>query len=320
MPKVLVIQPIHADGMALFDARADISYEIIDGRSVDEMRAKIADADGVAIRTVPLPADVLDGAQRLKVVSRHGVGYDNVPLDALNRLGIPLALAADANATSVAEHTLFMLLHLAKKAELHDQATRAGDWEARNRLEATDIGGKHILILGLGRIGKEVAKRCHGFGMKISAFDPYIPTDVIQAAGCHPVDDFRAILGETDVLTIHTPLSDETRNMIGERELSALSNHALLINCARGGIVDEGALQEALTSGGIAGAGIDVFEQEPPPENHPLFALDNVILSPHNAGVTRESARRMAVSTARNVLAGIDGDLDPAMVVNKEVL
>ncbi|MGI9493902.1 MAG: hydroxyacid dehydrogenase [Geminicoccaceae bacterium] len=320
MPKVLIIQSIHEDGMALLDARGDLSFEIVDGRSIDEMSEKIVDADGVTIRTALLPGEVLARAERLKVVSRHGVGYDNVDLDHLYSRGIPLALAADANASSVAEHVLFMMLHLAKRGARYDGATRAGNWGLRNSLEAVDIGGRHILILGFGRIGRQVARLCQAFDMKVSVFDPFVPADDIQAAGCEPVGDFRSVLGATDVLTVHMPLLDETRNMIGDGELNALPGHAFVINCARGGIADEPALQRALTSGGIAGAGIDVFEQEPPGDHHPLFELDNVILSPHSAGLTLECAKRMAVSTVRNVLAGIDGTLDPAMVVNKEVL
>ncbi len=320
MPKVLIIQPFHDDGMALLEARADITYEIVDGSSIEEMQAKIADAHGVTIRTAQLPAEVLDRGERLKVVSRHGVGFDNVDIECLNRRGIPMALTTDANATSVAEHVLFMMLHLAKQGVRFDRATRTDDWARRNSLETVDIGGRHILIIGFGRIGKEVAKLCQAFRMQISVHDPYVSDDVIQAAGCQPVADFRAVLGKTDVVTLHMPLTEATRDMIGEAELAALPGHALLINCARGGLVDEAALHAALTSGGIAGAGLDVFEQEPPPHAHPLFALENIILSPHSAGLTQECAKRMAVATAKNVLDGIDGKLDPAVVVNKAVL
>lgn len=320
MPKVLIIQPFHEDGMALLEARPDITFEIIDGSSTEELQAKIVDVDGVTIRTALLPAEVLERGERLKVVSRHGVGFDNVDLDTLTRRGIPMALTADANATSVAEHVLFMMLHLAKQGVRYDRATRTGEWAVRNSLGTFDIGGRHILIVGFGRIGREVAELCKAFRMTISVFDPYVPADVIQAAGCQPVGDLQSVLGEIDVVTLHMPLTGHSRHMIGKSELSALPAHAYVINCARGGIVDEEALHEALTTGGIAGAGLDVYEQEPPPHGHPLFALDNVILSPHNAGLTLECAKRMAVSTARNVLAGIDGDLDPGMVVNKEVL
>jgi D-3-phosphoglycerate dehydrogenase len=320
VPKILIIQPIHEDGMALFDARGDVAYEVVDGTSIEEMKTKIADADGVTIRTALLPGDVLEHAERLKVVSRHGVGYDNVDLDSLNRRGIPLALAADANASSVAEHVLFMMLHLAKLGFRYDQATRTGEWAIRNSLATADIGGKHLLILGFGRIGREVARLCQAFRMTVSVYDPYVLADVIEASGCHPVQDFRTVLPETDILTVHMPFAEETRNLLDGSVFSAMPNHALVINCARGGIVDETALHAALTSGEIAGAGLDVFEQEPPITDHPLFALDNVIFSPHSAGLTLECAKRMAVSTARNALAGIDGDLDPAMVVNKTVL
>jgi D-3-phosphoglycerate dehydrogenase / 2-oxoglutarate reductase len=320
MPRILIIQPFHERGTALLQARDDIEFEIVDGKSEAELAAKIRDADAATIRTVPLPAAVIDQAERLKVVSRHGVGYDNVDVPALTRRGIPLVIAADANATAVAEHTLFFMLALAKQALRHDWAVRQNDWEIRNRFETVDLMGRRVLVLGYGRIGREVAKRCAAFDMQVSVYDPYVQANVIEAGGYRSVPDFAAVLPETDILTVHMPLADESRHLIGAAELAALPAHALVINCARGGIIDEDALYEALTSGGIAGAGIDVFEQEPPPDNHPLFGLDNVLLSPHTAGMSQEAAIRMAISTVRNALAGIDGKLDPSMVVNKEVL
>jgi D-3-phosphoglycerate dehydrogenase / 2-oxoglutarate reductase len=320
MAKVLVVQPFHEDGMKLLEARGDVSVEIVDG-ALEELALKIADADGVTLRTSPLPAAVIERAGRLKVVSRHGVGYDNIDVDALTRRGIPLAIAADANATAVAEHTLYFMLALAKQGLRHDRATRAGRWAVRNSLEAVDLLGRRVLVMGFGRIGREVAKRCAAFGMQIMVYDPYVQANVIEAAGDYrSVPDFQAALPETDVLTVHMPLGADSRGLIGAAELAALPAHAFVINAARGGIIDETALHDALTAGTIAAAALDVFEREPPPDNHPLFALDNVILSPHNAGLSKEAAIRMAVSTARNVLAGIDGKLDPSMVVNREVL
>jgi D-3-phosphoglycerate dehydrogenase / 2-oxoglutarate reductase len=320
MPKILIIQPFHDDGMALLDARDDVTYEIVDGKSEAELIEKIKDADAATIRTALVPASVIESAERLKVLSRHGVGYDNIDVAALTRRGIPLAIAADANATAVAEHTLFFMLALAKQALRHDRATRQGQWEIRNRFETVDLMGRRVLVLGYGRIGREVAKRCAAFGMQVGVYDPYVQANLIEADGYRSVPDYQAVLGETDVLTAHMPLAGESRHMIGAAELDALPDHALVINCARGGIVDEDALYEALKAGTIAGAGIDVFEQEPPPENHPLFALENVLLSPHTAGMSHEAALRMAVSTARNALAALDGKLDPSMVVNREVL
>jgi D-3-phosphoglycerate dehydrogenase len=320
MPKILIIQPFQEDGMALFHARDDIEYEIVDGKSEAELAEKIRDADAATIRTALVPASVIEKAERLKVLSRHGVGYDNIDVAALTARGIPLAIAADANATAVAEHAFFFMLALAKQALRHDRATREGRWEIRNSFETVDLMGRSVLVLGYGRIGREVARRCAAFGLRVGIYDPYVQANLIEADGYRSIPDYQAVLAETDVLTAHMPLAGESRHMIGAAELAALPDHALVINCARGGIVDEDALYEALTSGKIAGAGIDVFEQEPPPDNHALFALDNVLLSPHTAGMSREAALRMAVSTARNALAALDGKLDPSMVVNREVL
>ena len=321
MPKVLIIGRFHDDGMKLFEARPDVATEIVDGSAEAELTEQIRDADGVTIRTTLLPGHVLDRAKRLKVVSRHGVGYDNIDVGALTRRGIPLAIAADANATAVAEHTLFLMLALAKQGLRYDRATREGRWSERNDLGPVDLLGRRVLILGFGRIGREVAKRCAAFGMAVMVHDPYVQANVIEAAGeFRSIPDFQAALPETDVLTVHLPLGPESRGLIGSEELAALPAHAFVINAARGGIVDEAALHAALTSGQIAGAGLDVFDPEPPPKDHPLFALPNVVLSPHNAGLSKEAAIRMAISTARNALAGLDGKLDPSMVVNREVL
>jgi D-3-phosphoglycerate dehydrogenase len=320
MAKVLVVQAFHEEGMKLLEARGDVTIEIVDG-GLEELAERIVDADGVTMRTSLLPGEVIERAGRLKVVSRHGVGCDNIDVAALTRRGIPLAIAADANATAVAEHTLFFMLALAKQGLRYDRATRAGEWAVRNSLEAVDLLGRRVLVMGFGRIGREVAKRCAAFGMTVSVYDPYVQANVIEADGEYrSVPDFQAVLPETDVLTVHVPLGAESRGLIGSAELAALPAHAFVINAARGGIVDETALHDALTSGKIAGAALDVFEEEPPPEDHPLFALDNVILSPHSAGLSKEAAIRMAISTARNALAGIDGKLDPSMVVNREVL
>jgi D-3-phosphoglycerate dehydrogenase len=321
MAKVLIIGAFHEDGMKLFEARPEVSIEIVDGSDQAELMEKIEDADAVTIRTALLPARVIERARRLKVVSRHGVGYDNIDVDALTTRKIPLAIAADANATAVAEHTLFFMLALAKQGLRYDRATRESRWAVRNSLDAVDLLGRRVLVMGFGRIGREVAKRCAAFGMAVSIYDPYVQANTIEQAGDYrSIPDFEAVLPETDILTVHMPLGSESRSLIGFSELAALPPHAFVINAARGGIIDEQALYEALKTGKIAGAALDVFDQEPPPRDHPLFRLENVILTPHSAGLSKEAAIRMAISTARNALAALDGQLDPSMVVNREVL
>ncbi len=321
MPKILIIGAFHADGMKLFEARPEITLEIVDGADQAELAARIKDADAVTIRTALLPAAVIDQAERLKIVSRHGVGYDNIDVDALTRRRIPLAIAADANATAVAEHVLYFMLALAKQGLAYDRATRENRWSVRNSLEAVDLLGRRVLVMGFGRIGREVAKRCAAFGMTVTIYDPYVQANTIEQSGDYrSIPDFEAALPETDIVTVHMPLGAESKSLIGAKELAALPEHAFVINAARGGIIDEEALYDALTSGKIAAAALDVFDQEPPPSDHPLFTLPNVLLTPHSAGLSKEAAIRMAISTARNALAALDGKLDPSMVVNREVL
>jgi D-3-phosphoglycerate dehydrogenase / 2-oxoglutarate reductase len=319
--KVLVVEPFHEDGMRLLRARPDLEIEVIEEPSETEIAAAIAEAEGITLRTARLPARLIDRAPRLRVVCRHGVGYDNVDLAALTARGIPLTITADANAVPVAEQTLYLMLALANQGPLCDRETRRGQWAGlRRSLQRFELEGKRLLIIGFGRIGREVAVRAEAFGMQVVVFDPYVDPQVIGRAGHGHVADFRTVLPETDVLTVHVPMTRETRGMIDAPELAALPERAIVINTARGGIIGEAALIEALRAGRLAGAGLDVFEAEPPAPDNPLFALPNVVLSPHAAGVSRESAVRMAVSVARSVIEGIDGHLDPLVVVNREVL
>ncbi len=224
MPRILIIGPFHADGMKLFEARPEIALEITDGSDQAELAERIKDADAVTIRTALLPAAVIERAERLKVVSRHGVGYDNIDVEALTRRRIPLAIAADANATAVAEHTLYFMLALAKQGLAYDRATRENRWSVRNSLDAVDLLGRRVLVMGFGRIGREVARRCAAFGMQVSVYDPYVQANIIEQSGDYrSIPDFEAALPETDILTVHMPLGAESRSLIGAQELAATS-------------------------------------------------------------------------------------------------
>ena len=198
--------------MKLFEARPEVAVAIVDGSNEAEVVDQIQDADGVTIRTSLLPASVLDQAKRLKVVSRHGVGYDNIDVDALTRRRIPLAIAADANATAVAEHTLYFMLALAKQGLRYDRATRENRWAVRNSLDSVDLLGRRVLVMGFGRIGREVAKRCAAFGMTVTIYDPYVQANIIEQSGDYrSIPDFEAALPETDILTVHMPLGTDSR-------------------------------------------------------------------------------------------------------------
>ncbi|MGH6960143.1 MAG: NAD(P)-dependent oxidoreductase, partial [Dongiaceae bacterium] len=251
---------------------------------------------------------------------RHGVGYDNIDVATLDRRGIPLTLVGNVNALSVAEHALFMMLALAKRCVAYDRATRDGNWNIRDSFGATELFGKKLLLLGFGRIGREVTRRAQAFGMIVMAYDPFVRAEAMYAARVQPVTDLRAGLPDADFVSIHLPLTPETKGIINAEALATMKKSALVISTARGGIVDEAALASALKAGTIRGAGLDVFDAEPPPAHDALLKLDNVLLSPHSAGLTEECAMRMAEVSARNVLAGLDGKLDPDLVVNKQTL
>ena len=317
---VLVVDKINSSGQSQFDARDDIRTTILHFPSEEELIALAGDIDAIAVQTTKIPRSVIEAAPNLKVVSRHGVGYDAVDVAALTERGIPLCVAATSNAVSVAEHTMYFILSLAKKGVAFDYATRNDNFWIKRQMGAQDIAEKSVLLVGFGRIGRRVAKRALAFDMKVSVIDPFVDDGVIKAAGCAPVQNLDAVLSQMDFVSLHCPKSPQTVNMIGKAQLAAMKPTAHLINTARGGMVDEEALYDALTSGSIAGAGIDVFATEPPKPEHPLFQLDNIIVSPHSAGVTAQSILRMASQTAENILNVLDGKPNPDTVINKEVL
>jgi D-3-phosphoglycerate dehydrogenase / 2-oxoglutarate reductase len=258
-------------------------------------------------------------ARALEVVARIGVGYDAIDVPALTRRRIPLMLVGTANSSSVAEHALFLMLTLAKRAKELDALVRAGRWAERLTALPVDLLGKTVLVIGFGRTGTRVAKRCLAMEMNVIVYDPYLPAETMRAAGCAPVSDLDAGLVRADFVTVHCPKTPETLAMFDAPRLQRMKKTAYLINTARGGIVDEAALHTALTTGTIAGAGIDVFDPEPPAPDHPLLELPNLVTSPHMAGVTRESIDRMAVQAVYNVLSVFDGKPIRDNAVNPEV-
>ncbi len=321
MPHVLIAGPIHADGMAVLEGRDGLTYEVLAAPDAAALGERLVDADALLIRTAPLSAAAVGAAPRLKVVARHGVGYDNVPVDALNARGIPLAIVGNVNAQTVAEHTLFLILTLAKRGVVRDRAARDGRWNAARGEGGTwELAGRSLLLAGFGRIGSEVARRARAFDMTVLAYDPFVDQAAMADLGVVKTDDWRTVLPDADVISLHLPRTPETENMIGADELRAMKPTAVVINAARGGLVDEAALADALEVGEIAGAGLDTLDSEPPEPGHPLLALDKVVFSPHSAALTDECLLRMGVSSAQNILAGLDGRLDPALVVNRDVL
>jgi D-3-phosphoglycerate dehydrogenase len=321
MKKRVMIQMLISQGMReIFDTRADIECERFTDVSEDNLVRHIADYDAAILGVAPFTPRIIEQAKRLKIVSRLGVGYDAVDVPALTKAGIPLTVVGTANSVTVAEHSLFLILALAKRCRLYDREVRKGNWNVRFETPAYDLAGRKVLVLGFGRIGRRLVPRLVAMEMQVLVHDPYVVQDSITCAGATPVEDWRAVLPEIDFLSVNCPKDEGTTGMVGTAELAAMKPTAFVVNTARGGIIDETALYHALKEGVIAGAGIDPFVVEPAPADTPLFELDNIIVTPHSAGVTEESLYRMGYWAAKNVVDCFDGKLNPDNVINKEVL
>lgn len=319
MPHVLCLRPIHADAIALMRS-AGATVEVLDPVTPVSLAARIPEADAITVRLTRIDAALISRATRLRIVARHGVGYDAVDVPALTARGIPLTITPEANAGSVAEHALMLMLACARRVTGYDQRLRALSWGIAPDLPTVDLAGRTVLVIGFGRIGTRVARLCAAFGMRVLVSDPAVPWNTIKGLGHTPVEDLRSALAESDIVTLHCPGSAENRDMVDAGFLAAMRPGAMLINTARGTLVDEHALAASLRGGHLSVAGLDVFEEEPAVAANPLLGLSNVILTPHSAAGTAEGMRRMAMSCAESILACFAGTLDPHVVVNPEVL
>ena len=317
MPHILVAGRLHQAGIDILQQAKGFTYRLVDEISVESYAPFIGDADALIIRTQPLTAGIIATAPRLRIVSRHGVGYDAVDVAALNARKIALTIVGDVNSRAVAEHTLMLMLAAARRTAVHDAAARSGNWQIRNRFETGELDGKTLFLMGFGRIGRRVALLAQAFGMTVSAQDPFVDAAAMAQLGVAHVTDRNAALAGADYVSLHLPGSRDGA-VIGAAELARMKPTAILINAARGGLIDEMALDAALRAGHLGGAGLDVLMEEPPPKDHPLLSNERVTISPHSAGLTAECAARMAVSSVQNVLDYFAGTLDASLVVNRE--
>ena len=316
-PFVVLAGHIHPEAEAHLSASARVAVvaELTEARVVEAAR----DAQGILVRGGPRCGErLLRACPRLRVIGRHGVGLDTVDLGAATRLGVAVVHAPGSNSQAVAEHALMLMLACAKRARTIDRRTRAGDWSARHVVENVELGGRTLGILGIGNVGRRVARFAAALGMRVLAHDPYVTADEIRRRGAEPVPSLEALLPEVDVLTCHTPLTDETRHLINAKALTLLKPGAIFVNTSRGPVQSEPALLEALRSGRLAAAGLDVFEQEPSPLDNPLFNLDNVLCSTHVAGVTQEAHRIAGFQVIDEMLRVLRGER-PHVLANPEV-
>lgn len=297
--KIFVADEVSDSGLQpLRDAEFVVEKRV--GLKPEELPDAIAGCAGLVVRSeTKVTADLMDKAPALRVVGRAGVGVDNIDVPAATARGIVVMNAPDGNTITTAEHTMALLIALARRVPQANSSLRAGKWE-RKKFIGVELQGKTLGVLGLGRIGRTVASRASAFGMSIVAFDPFIAPDQARDLGIEVVP-FDEVLMRADFLTVHTPLTAETRAMVGKEAFAKMKKGVRVINCARGGLIDEDALYEAIKSGIVAGAALDVFVQEPPPGDHPLLGLDEVIATPHLGASTTEAQEGVAFTVAEQM-------------------
>jgi len=324
MKRVLVTASLSQPGRAVFAERDDI--EVVDfphqltGPEFLEVLENNAPVHGFILGATRITDAELDAGREIQVVARVGVGYDAIDIPAMTARKVPVMIAGIANSPSVAEEAMFMMLNLAKRANELDAMVRENRWLDRFVTVPFDLYGKNVLVVGFGRIGSRTAKRCNAMEMNVLVYDPYKSEAEIGAAGCTAVKDLNEAIERADFISIHCPKTPETLNMFNGDRIGRMKPTAYLVNTARGGIINEADLLVALTEKKIAGAGLDVLELEPPSEDNPLLKLDNIILAPHMAGVTKEAMERMGHAAAKNVLSVFDGVPIRENMINPEIL
>ena len=317
MIKIALVDKMHEDGINLLKNNPKFECEIIEDLSKKNLMSKLPNFDGITLRRGKIDSEILEKCKKLKVISRHGVGYDNVDIKFLKEKKISLLVTATTASVSPAEHIMFMILNISKSFDLFDQSVRKGKFDSIMHMKhnSFELFNKRILIVGFGRIGKQLIKRCLGFEMKIFVYDPFVEKKIIESYGGKKINDLEEALSETDILSLSVPLTKLTYNMINLGKMKMMKKTSIIINTSRGGVINEKDLNDALNQNIIYGAGLDVFEKEPPINDNPLLKNKKVLLSPHAATFTKECTSNMAVQTAQNIIDFFDNKLDKLMLV-----
>tara|TARA_Y100000816_G_scaffold236273_1_gene182091 strand:- start:12 stop:968 length:957 start_codon:yes stop_codon:yes gene_type:complete len=314
--KILIIQEIHKYGIDLLKNNKNFEYEITDGNDEKILKEKIKHCDAVTIRTAKLPAEVIKNAKKLKIISRHGVGYDNIDLKAAKENNTTISITSTANAVAVAEHVMFMLLNISKRKDMYDKTVKSGEFMERNKLPKTiELWSKNILIIGFGRIGKSLIKRCLGFEMNVYVYDPFVSKEDIESLGGKKIEDLKEGVKKMDAISLHIPLNEKTKNIVNHELLKNMKKNCIIINASRGGVINENDLNKSLNENKIFGAGLDVFDKEPPDNDNPLLKNDKTFLSPHTAAFTEECMVRMGKETIQNIIDFFEKKLEKSKIV-----
>lgn len=316
MDKVLLVDPIAVEGIELLEKNG-LHVEFLEDNSAEKIKESVIGADAMLVRTSRITREIIEAGSRLKVIARHGVGVENIDLQAASEKRIYVTNTPLANTTSVAEHVIGLILVLAKNMRKADIALRDGRFEVRNKYIGVELEGKTLGIVGLGKIGQKVGLMAAvGFGMKVIGFDPYVKQEQLDSM-IELIDDWDRIFKESDFVTLHLPLTPSTRGIVGMKELKMMKKSAYLINGARGAVANEQELIQALQEGLIAGFGTDVYNEEPPAKDNPLFFMENTVVTPHMASHTHDAMVKMATHAAQAVIEVLVRKQEPSWPVNK---
>ena len=299
MFKILVSDALSEEGLKILKEVKEFEVDVKTGLAPEELKSIIKDYDALLVRSATKAnKDLINAASRLKVIGRAGVGLDNVDLDAATSKGIIVMNTPGGNTISTAEHAVSMILSLSRSIPQANASTKKGEWK-RSKFMGVELYAKVLGIIGFGRIGKEVARRALSFGMRVLAYDPFLSKNVAEALGVEVVE-LKELFQQSDYITVHTPMTEETNHLISTEEFALMKKGVRIINCARGGIIDEKALVAAVSQGKVAGAALDVFEKEPISPDHELLKFDNVIVTPHLGASTEEAQVNVAIEVAEN--------------------
>jgi len=317
MIKIALVDKMHKDGINLLKKNKNFECEIIEDLSKKNLMSKLPNFDGITLRRGKIDSEILKKCKKLKVISRHGVGYDNVDIKFLKGKKISLLVTGTTTSISPAEHIMFMILNISKSFDLFDQSVRKGKFNTIMHMQhnSFELFDKKILIVGFGRIGRKLIKRCLGFEMKVLVYDPFVEKKIIENFGGKKINELKEGLKKTDILSLSVPLTKLTQNMINLEKMKMMKKTSIIINTSRGGVINEKDLNEALNKEIIYGAGLDVFEKEPPHKDNPLLKNKKVLLSPHAATFTKECTSNMAIQTAQNIIDFFEKKLDQSMIV-----
>jgi len=314
--KIAVIEEIHKDGLELLEKHPDFEYELITDISETNLINKLPNFDACTLRVSKLDEKILKHCKKLKAISRHGVGIDNVDLEYIKKHNISLLVTATANAVAVAEHVMSMFLSLSKAIINYDAEVRKNNFKSNSKNITTfELLNKKILIAGFGRIGKKLISRCLAFDTKVYVYDPYVNEETIREHGGEKINNIEEGLKIADYVSLHMPLTSETKNLLNYSIFKKMKKNSIIVNTARGGIINESDLERALNENLIFAAGLDVFSNEPVEKDNPLLKNKKVILSPHSATFTNECTSRMAIETTKNIIDFFEKKIDKSMII-----